>query len=89
MYLKINRSVKKPRLLSWISWGKTVDATDKGTLILVKLPNLKVVRLKGAKIWLSKAAKIYRCLYCWGGGGGHNTLQTSVRFRDFEELYLC
>ena len=25
----------------------------------------------------------------WGGGGGHNTLQTSVRFRDFEELYLC
>ena len=25
-----------------------------------------------------------------GGGrrGGHNTLQTSVKFRDFEELYL-
>ena len=65
-------------------------------LKLVKLPNLKVIRLKRARIQLRKVPKIYSRLYCGGdgrGGGGKGrtfmspTIQTSVKFWDFEMLY--
>ena len=36
--------------LAWTGWGKSFDITEKSALKLVKLPNLKVVRLKRAKI---------------------------------------
>ena len=57
-------------------------------LKLVKLPNLKVIRLKRARIQLRKVPKIYSRLYCGGGGGGGGkggkfmspTIQTSVKF---------
>ena len=35
---------------AWTSKGKSVDTTGKGALTLVKVPNLKVIRLKRAKI---------------------------------------
>ena len=55
------------------------------------------MRLNPAKGKLRKIAKSYRRLYGGGGGGGvggkfvppHCGPQTSVKFRDFEELYLC
>ena len=52
------------------------------------------MRLKRAKVKLRKAAKSYRRLYYGEGGGGgkfvppHCGPQTSVKFRDFEEVYL-
>ena len=47
--------------------------------MLVKLLNLKVIRLKQAKI-----------LFTDGGGKFvPPAIQASVNFRDFEELYLC
>ena len=39
-------------------------------LKLVQLPNLKVIRLKRARIQLRKVPKIYSRLYCGGDGGG-------------------
>ena len=59
--------------------------------------SLKVMRLKRAKVKLRKATKSYRsvCGGGVGGGGGggkfvppHCGPQTSVKFRDFEEVYL-
>ena len=50
----------------------------KSALILVKLPNLKVVRLNRAKIELRKVAKIYRHLYV-GGQVCTPYIQTSVK----------
>ena len=52
-----------------------------------------MIRLKRAKIQLRKVAKIVRRLYVEGGEGGASlrpatTIQTSVKFRDIEELYL-
>ena len=47
-------------------FGKSVDTTGKSALMLLKLPNLKVIRLKRAKIQVRKVAKIYRR---WYGGG--------------------
>ena len=45
-----------------------------------------------AKIYLREAAKIYKRLYGGGGGGGQvcapPPIQASVKFHDFEELYL-
>ena len=38
------------KLLAWTGWGKSVDTTGKNALKLVKLPKLKVTRLKRAKI---------------------------------------
>ena len=38
-------------------------------LKLVQLPNLKVIRLKRARIQLRKVPKIYSRLYCGGDGG--------------------
>ena len=38
-------------------------------LKLVKLPNLKVIRLKRARIQLRKVPKIYSRLYCGGDAG--------------------
>ena len=54
------------------------------------------MRLKRAKVKLRKIAKSYRRLYGGGGGGlgggkfvpPHCGPQTSVKFRDFEEVYL-
>ena len=42
------------------------------------------------KRMLRKVAKSYRCLYGGGGGGKFvpPTIQTSVKCRDFEELYI-
>ena len=65
-------------------------------LKLVQLPNLKVIRLKRARIQLRKVPKIYSRLYCGGDGGGGGkggrfmspTIQTSVKFWDFEMLSL-
>ena len=31
------------QLLIWTSWGKSVNGTGKSALILVKLPNIKVI----------------------------------------------
>ena len=44
------------------------------------LITLRAQRVKRAKIWLHKAAKIYRLLYDWGGGGGASlcSLHTSL-----------
>ena len=53
------------QLLTWTSYGKSVDSTGKCAVILVKLPNFKVIRIKRAKI-----------------------SSKSVKFGDFEELYL-
>ena len=58
-----------------------------------------MIRLKRAKIQLRKVTKIDRRLYVegerggggWGGGASlrpATTIQTSVKFRDIEELYL-
>ena len=52
----------------------------KARLKLVKLPSLKVIRLKRAKLWLCKVAKVYKRL--------SPTIQTSVKFGDFEELHV-
>ena len=49
---------------------KSVDTTGKSSLILGKLPSLKVIRLKRAKRELHKASKIYKRLYRGGVGGG-------------------
>jgi len=58
-------------------------------LKIVKLPKLKVIRLKGASIKLCKVAKSYRRLYVGGGGvrvrvrGGKvvpSAFPTSVKF---------
>ena len=55
-----------------------------------------MVRLKPAKVKLRKIAKSYRRLYGGGGGGvggkfvpPHCGHKRSVKFRGFEELYLC
>ena len=61
--------------------GKIRQNHRKARLKLVKLPSLKVIRLKRAKIWLCKVAKVYKRLPA--------TIQTSVKFRDFEQLYVC
>ena len=61
------------QLLTQTSQGKSVNTTGRGAL--VKLPNLKVTRLKRAKIQLRKVAKLW-----W--------VQVCVKFRDFEELYF-
>ena len=51
-----------------------------------------MIRRKRAKIELRKVAKIDRRLYVEGGEGGGaslrpaTTIQTSVKFRDIEEL---
>ena len=61
-------------------------------LKLVKLPNLEAIRLKRARIQLRKVPTIYSRLYCGGGEEGKfvpPTRKTSVKFCDFEMLYLC
>ena len=58
--------------------GKIRQNHRKARLKLVKLPSLKVIRLKRAKTWLCKVAKAYKRL--------RPIIQTSVKFRDFEEL---
>ena len=70
------------RLLTGTSYGKSVDTTAKDTLMLVKWPNWKVIRLKRGKIELRKVAKICRRLNDGGGG------KFVPKFRDFEELHL-
>ena len=52
-------------LFIWTSQGTSVDITEKSNLKLVKLPDLKVMRLQWAKIQLHKVVKIYRRLW-WG-----------------------
>ena len=56
----------------------------------VTLPNEKVIRLKRAKIQLRKVAKIDRRLYvgAWGGGRASLCPAPTIKFRDFDELYL-
>ena len=60
--------------------GKIRQNHRKARLKLVKLPSLKVIRLKRAKIELCKDAKIYRRL--------RPTTQPPEKFRHFEELYV-
>ena len=50
-YNPTQTSVSKPidlftvffQLLTWTSWGKSVDTTEKSALKLVKVPSLKVI----------------------------------------------
>ena len=66
---------------------KSIDTTGKSALELVKLSNLKVICPKQPKIYLYKVAKITDvCMV--GGASLPPTLQTSVKFCDFEMLYL-
>ena len=51
----------------------TVDTSGKNAPKLIKLPSLKVIRLKQTKIQLRKVSKLYRRLY---GGGGRVDLAT-------------
>ena len=60
----------------WTRYRKSVYTSGKSALILGKLLNLKLVRLKQAKIKLPKVAKIYRCLYA--GAGASLCLQTYI-----------
>ena len=61
----------------------------KERLEIGKIAKLKVIRLKQAKISLLKVAKIYRRLYDGGKVCVPHHRQTSVKFRDFKEPYLC
>ena len=56
----------------------------------VTLPNEKVIRLKRPKIQLRKVTKIDRRLYvgAWGGGRASLCPAPTIKFRDFDELYL-
>ena len=57
-------------------------------LILVKLPNFKVIRLKQEKgVALQSCENLQT--FVWWGTSLCPTIQTSVEFHDFEELYLC
>ena len=75
------------QLLTWTSWGKFVDTTGE-RLKLAKLPSLNVIFWKLTKIHLLKVAKFYRRLYGGGGKFVPPTIETSVNFCNFPELYL-
>ena len=61
-------------------------SSDKTGKNVVNLQKLKVIRRKRAKILLHRVAEFYRRLYV--GGTNLPIIQTSVKFRVFEELHL-
>ena len=78
------------QLLTWTSWGKSVDNTEKSSLKLLKLSSSNVICWKLTKIQLPKVARNFRGI-CMGAGTKtcpRPTIQTSVNFRNFVALYL-
>ena len=53
------------QLLTWISSGKYVDATEKSALKLVKLPSFKAICWNLMKIQLLKVATFFRPSFPW------------------------
>ena len=75
------------QFLTWTSLGKSVDTIQRSALKLVKLPSLNVLCQKLMKIHLLKVVNFYKpCMV--GDKFVPSTTQTSVKFRDFAELYL-
>ena len=68
------------KLLIWTSLGNSVD-TSGNALKLMKLSNLEGIRLKRAK--LRKFTD-----FCMVGASLYPQHKTSVKFRDFDRLYL-
>ena len=72
----------------WTRYRKSVYTSGKSALILGKLPNLKLARLKQAKIKLPNCENL-QMFVCWGRGKFvRPNIHIFVKFRDFEELYL-
>ena len=86
--------VKPCFFFSTFAVEKSVDITGKSTiklLVEIKLPSLKVIHLRRAKINSSakKLQKLTDVCMVEEKVEPHPIVQMSVKLHNFEELYLC